>query len=78
MNYGYHINNLNALARKLQKVTSGSEFSRFNAYQICVDIQMEAQAVKDLIHKEDNDRNNTVPTVPAQLVDNVYMVWGEK
>jgi hypothetical protein len=79
MNYGYHITNLIALTRKLQGVSANSDFSRFDVYTIAVDLQMEAQAIKDLIQKEDNDaRSSSFSAIHPFLADNVYLSRGKE
>ena len=79
MNYGYHITNLIALTRKLQGISANSNFSRFEVYSIAVDLQMEAQAIKDLIQKEDNDaKRDSFSVVHPFLADNTYLSRGKE
>jgi hypothetical protein len=79
MNYGYHINNIIALSRKMQTISANSGFSRADIYQMSVDLQMEAQAIKDLIQKEDNDaRSSSFSAVHPFLADNVYLSRGKE
>jgi len=74
MNYGSHTANLNQLARKLQTITANSGFDRAAVYALVVDMQMEAQAIKDLIQKEhDNARNNAFSTLYPLMADATYL-----